>query len=246
MPHYPNWYRGWPKAPVLKYASGFESLVRYMKVSKYKISENQYKCECGREFDNFQSLNGHFCHCKIHRELNNKDCSDNYWNKINHPGKMAGWENKSLEEQIKIHKKSGESLKKNIKEGKTIIKGHPYSENVKDKLREYRSQQLKDKNMRLNYSVKGCAYMNKLNEEKHWNLQHAENGGEVLCLGYWIDGYDKDLNIAFEYDEPKHYKDKEHNILSEYDIKRMNKIKDKLHCEFWRYNEYLDLLYKVD
>ena len=100
--------------------------------------------------------------------------------------------------------------------------------------------------MRLNYSVKGCAYMNKLNEEKHWNLQHAENGGEILCLGYWIDGYDKDLNIAFEYDEPKHYKDKEHNILRDYDIKRMNKIKDKLHCEFWRYNEYLDLLYKVD
>jgi hypothetical protein len=53
---------------------------------------------------------------------------------------MAGWENKSIEEQIKIHKKSGETLKKNIKEGKTIIKGHPCPENVKDKLREYRSQ----------------------------------------------------------------------------------------------------------
>lgn len=31
-----------------------------------------YKCECGREFTNSQSYNGHLSHCKIHRELHNK------------------------------------------------------------------------------------------------------------------------------------------------------------------------------
>ena len=213
-----------------------------MKESIYKIQDNLYRCECGKEFNNHQSLNAHFSHCDFHHNCRGTKRKGHY-SELNHSN---SWESKTEEEKKEIAMKSAMTLKKNIKEGKTIIKGHPCPENVKDKLREYRSQQLKDKNMRLNYSVKGCAYMNKLNEEKHWNLQHAENGGEILCLGYWIDGYDKDLNIAFEYDEPKHYKDKEHNILSEYDIKRMNKIKDKLHCEFWRYNEYLDLLYKVD
>jgi len=85
-----------------------------------------------------------------------------------------------------------------------------------------------------------------LNEEKHWNLQHAENGGEVNCLGYWLDGYDKELNIVFEYDEPKHYKDVTNNILKDKDIQRQNNIINKLNCQFWRYNEYLDLLYKVN
>ena len=96
------------------------------------------------------------------------------------------------------------------------------------------------------YSKKGCEYINKLNEEKHWNLQHAENGGEVEIDGYWLDGYDKVLNIAFEYDEPKHYQDIENNILKEKDQYRQNYIINKLHCEFWRYNEKKKLLYKVN
>ena len=67
-----------------------------------------------------------------------------------------------------------------------------------------------------------------------------------MCLGYWLDGYDKNLNIVFEYDEPKHYIDKENNILRDYDIKHQTRIIEKLKCEFWRYNEYLNLLYRVN
>ena len=117
------------------------------------------------------------------------------------------------------------------------------------------------KNMRLNikkyiesckgglkcrYSKTACEYINKLNEEKHWNLQHAENGGEFEVDGYWVDGYDKELNIVFEYDEPKHYQNIENNILKEKDQYRQNYIISKLNCEFWRYNEKLKLLYKVN
>jgi len=206
--------------------------------SKYKISDNLYRCECGKEFNNYQSLNGHLCHCQIHCDKLNKPRNDG------HKGTFY-WENKTSEEINQIHQKQIETLKQNIKNGKTIIKGHPCSEELKNHLRELRSQQLKDKNMRLNYSKKACEYINKLNEQNNWNLQHAENGGEVLCLGYWLDGYDKDLNIVFEYDEPAHYIDKENNILRDYDIKRQQRIINKLNCEFWRYNEYLDLLYKV-
>lgn len=31
-----------------------------------------YKCECGKEFDNPQSFNGHKSHCKIHAISCNK------------------------------------------------------------------------------------------------------------------------------------------------------------------------------
>ena len=209
--------------------------------SKYKISDNLYRCECGKEFNNYQSLNGHLCHCQIHCDILNKPRNDT------HKG-TCYWENKTKEEIKEIHLRSTKTLKERYKNGKIIpsFLGKHVSEENKIHLRELRSQQLKDKNMNLNYSKKACKYIDKLNEENHWNLQHAENGGEILCLGYWLDGYDKNLNIVFEYDEPKHYIDKTNNILRDYDIKRQNQIIKKLQCEFWRYNEYLDLLYKVN
>lgn len=76
-------------------------------------------------------------------------------------------------------------------------------------------------------------------------MQHAENGGEVCIGGYFLDGYDKDLNIAFEYDEPRHYIDIKGNVLKEKDINRMNYIIQKIGCRFFRYNENIDLFYEV-
>jgi hypothetical protein len=67
----------------------------------------------------------------------------------------------------------------------------------------------------------------------------------LQVCGYFLDGYDKDLNIAFEYDEPSHYEDVYNNILKEKDIIRQNNIIKSLNCEFWRYNERINLLYKV-
>ena len=42
-----------------------------------------------------------------------------------------------------------------------------------------------------------------------------------------------------------YYVDVENNILCEKDLKRQHEIIDHLHCEFWRYNESIDVLYKV-
>lgn len=94
------------------------------------------------------------------------------------------------------------------------------------------------------YNKKACSYINKLNEENKWNLQHAENGGEIEVGGYFIDGYDKKLNIVLEYNERKHYIDPFNNILTDKDIERNNYIKECLDCKFYIYNEFTDTLYE--
>lgn len=68
--------------------------------------------------------------------------------------------------------------------------------------------------------------------------------GEISCGPYYLDGYDKELNIAFEYDEPRHYSNVAKNQLKERDEIRMKFIKEKLNCRFFRYNEKLNLFYE--
>jgi hypothetical protein len=68
-----------------------------------------------------------------------------------------------------------------------------------------------------------------------WNLIHALNGGEYIVIGYSLDGYDKERNIVFEYDEPKHFS--KDGVLKEKDFNRMKDIILILACRFIRYNE---------
>ena len=207
--------------------------------SKYKISENLYRCECGKEFTSSQSLNGHLCHCQIHCDSIGKQRHDG------HKG-TCYWENKTKEEIKLINRKSKETILNKFKSGELIhsFLGKHHSEETKDKIRITQAKNHKILETGPLYNKKSIEYINQLNKDKGWCLQHAENGGEITCAGYYLDGYDKNLNIAFEYDEPKHYKDKENNILRDYDVHRMNRIKEILGCTFWRYNEYLNLLYK--
>lgn len=94
------------------------------------------------------------------------------------------------------------------------------------------------------FSKTACEFIDELNKKNNWHLQHALNGGETPVGPYYLDGYDKELNIAFEYDEPQHYINAENNTLTERDISRMKYIKEQLHCEFYRYNEKKQVLYK--
>lgn len=101
--------------------------------------------------------------------------------------------------------------------------------------------------IRVNYNVKSIPFFDKLSKERGWNLQHAENGGEFYTgIGYFVDAYDKQRNIVVEYDEPRHYIDVKNNILTEKDLNRQKEIIEHLHCEFWRYNETMNVLWKVE
>lgn len=186
------------------------------KTSKYRIKDFSYKCECGREFDNYQSLNSHFSHCLIHR--NGEKPIDRFkdkrpWNKGQSYEKLMG-DHKSREYKKKIRKS-------------TIS----YIERLKGICRP-------------RYNKNSCIYFDFLSKERNWNLQHAENGGEfhIKELGYFLDAYDKEKNVVVEYDEIKHYKNKE---LMEKDLCRQNEIINFLKCDFYRYNEETGVLIKI-
>jgi len=51
-----------------------------------------------------------------------------------------------------------------------------------------------------------------------------------MVCGYFLDAYDKEKNIVVEYDEARHYKDVENNILIDKDIECQNVIIEQLHC----------------
>lgn len=85
------------------------------------------------------------------------------------------------------------------------------------------------------YNPNACKYFDKLNKDKGWDLQHANNGGEIEVNGYFLDAYDEERNIVVEYDENKHYT--LNGKLKKKDIDRMNEICNNLKCRFYRYNE---------
>ena len=226
----------------------YKAQMKHMTKSKsiYKISDNLYRCECGKEFNNHQSLNAHFRHCLIHKKVTGQELV------IKNPPKgiMQGWDKFTNEDIIKIRQKSGRTLSKRISSGEIIssFKGKKHSKKSKEKTRISTIKYIETLTGRCRprYSKKCCEFINSLNIMNNWNLQHAENGGEINICGYFVDGYDKHLNIVFEYDESYHYLDKFNNVLRNKDVERQNYIIDSLNCEFWRYNEYLDLLYKVN
>jgi hypothetical protein len=110
------------------------------------------------------------------------------------------------------------------------------SKETKLKQRLSAISQLKSKiriDFRPNYNKKACLYFNELMLLKGINIQHAENGGEYFIhkLGYWVDGYDLENNVVYEYDEQKHYKNKK---LRDRDKLREEEIKQFLNCKIIR------------
>lgn len=214
------------------------------KIKKTKAKDTTlYTCPfCNKECVGKNSYNNHIRVCKSNPDR--KISAIEIYNQFKKENNISIW-NKGLTKfsNESLHQASLKKLNRPSK-----MKGKHLTEEHKSKIRlgfiKY-IEKLKNKNFKCAYNKTACEYINKLNLEKGWNLQHAENGGEVRVGGYFLDGYDQKLNIVFEYDECKHYEDVMNNILTEKDIKRQEYIIKELNCEFWRYNEQLNLLYKV-
>lgn len=219
-----------------------DKYIKNPKTYKYITDNGTFKCECGKEFKNGIKLGAHFGGCKIHREILGKEP------KKSRKG-INNRINLSPEKLKEIHKKAGKTFKERIKSGKIIPhqRNKPHTQEEKDKIRlgtiKYLNSMPNFNGPR--YNPNACKFIDELNKNNNWNLQHALNGGEVCFNGYFVDGYDKELNIVFEYDEKHHYKDAEDNILIDKDIIRQNKIKEILNCKFYRYNEVIQKFYEV-
>jgi len=115
------------------------------------------------------------------------------------------------------------------------------SEETKRKVRESILRRIRKFGKSGNYNLFACKYFDKLNKENGWNLQHALNGGEVECIGYSLDGYDKDKNIIVEYDEMHHKKP----CIQKRDEMRQNRLINHLNCQFYRYREWDNKLVRI-
>jgi hypothetical protein len=77
-----------------------------------------------------------------------------------------------------------------------------------------------------NYNLEACKIIEAYGKEYGYNFQHAEHGGEVNILGYFVDGYDKEKNTVIEYYE------KHHTRQIDKDTFRENEITEHLGCKF--------------
>lgn len=118
---------------------------------------------------------------------------------------------------------------------------HPCKrEDVKLKLRlnaiERLSKIMPDCQLVPSFNLKACECFDKIMKEKNIIIQHALNGGEyhIKELGYWVDGYDKENNVVYEYDEKHHYS---LNKLKNKDVQRQKEIEQFLGCTFIRIKE---------
>lgn len=218
-------YGTW-KCKICDYICETRALLKKHNIEQHncQISSKKNTCPyCGKEFESNYKLGGHLHSCKLHPLKEQHDLS----------AKQVG-------KRLSAKYKSGELI--------PSFKGKHHSAISKQLMREAACRYLQNNNptpCRYNkYSIK---VLEQIAKEHNWNIQHAENGGEFYTgIGYWLDAYDKEKNIALEYDEPEHYEDVENNILREKDLIRQKEIIEHLHCEYWRYNEKTHTLWKVN
>lgn len=142
------------------------------KQSKYKHN-NLYICECGYTTSNYQSLNAHLSHCDYHHKINNKEKKLRP-SEYNH---SMNWENKTKEEIQQIYNKRAKTKVQNIKNGLYLASfaNKHHSEESKEKCRKSTIKYLSNliPGFRARYNKNACKFIDKLNINNHWNLQHA-------------------------------------------------------------------------
>jgi hypothetical protein len=194
----------------------------------YIRGKEEGKCkECEKESSFYNLRKGYRDHCS-------KSCS-----KRKQPN-SKGWIKKEGYIPWNKGRKMDEEYKKNWLNGvKDTEWVNGISEKTKDKIRSIFVEKLKKTNKSFHppYNKKACEYFNMMMEESDFFIQHAENFGEfhIKELGYWVDGYDKENNIVYEWDEKEHFRS---NKIIEKDKKRQEKIEKFLGCKFVRIKQW--------
>lgn len=78
------------------------------------------------------------------------------------------------------------------------------------------------------FNIEACYLFDKYSDKYNCTIEHALNGGEYYIseLGYWVDGYDRQNNVVYEYYE------KYHKYRENYDLNREREITEHLNCKF--------------
>ena len=186
--------------------------------------EYEWKCKyCGEIFSSRRKLLSHFLECV---------------EKAKQPIDSKG---RTIDRDAQ--ERSAATIRRKFDTGELKRKSYPHTPEWRVKMAEIMRKKAGIMDAQCNFNERACQYIDQLNETRGWNLQHAMNGGEVRVGPYSLDGYDAERNIAFEYDE----NGSRHNSKRgrERDLYRQRYIIEQIGCEFWRYSEREDRLYRV-
>jgi len=114
--------------------------------------------------------------------------------------------------------------------------GCPYCANKKRRLFRIKTiskNKFNGEQIMPSFNEKACDLFDKISKNENIYIQHAKNDGEFYIkeLGYWVDGYDKENNVVYEYDEKHHFRN---GKLNKKDQIRQKEISDLLKCKFVR------------
>lgn len=122
-----------------------------------------------------------------------------------------------------------------------IAKNRKYSDECRKKMKQSAIKRVKLYGNIASFNPTACKFIEEFGKKNGYNFQHALNGGEVWIDGFSLDGYDKDKNVVFEYDEPEHEKMK--NKLNDL-VRVENLFKNKSIKEIIRYSQKFNKTYK--
>jgi hypothetical protein len=112
----------------------------------------------------------------------------------------------------------------------------------KEKHRQKMLRMIRENKTSVAFNPRACDVFDFLNNQLHWNGQHAKAGKEKVVDVFFLDYYEPFMNVAIEWDEKHHRKPSRHRG----DWFKQKVVMDTLGCEFYRVNEVSKQVKKVD
>ncbi len=219
-------------------------------VDIYKNSNGLWcrKCnECNKELS-YKSRQ--ICIVRYHKNSLCKKCSQigekSFWY-----GKVMSNETKEKMSNAKIGKKLSSITKQRLSERKfgknNPMFGKTPTEEHREKMRIAALNRIRIQGIIVAFNPNACKFIEEFGKKNGYNFQHALNGGEICLSGFPVDGYDKDKNIIFEYDESHHHNNKRREKDKYKEKCIVEKIQPKMFIRFDEKNNRLyDALTNLD